>query len=253
MDRLIHTVGNALTNLRDTQIISAQNLANQSVTGYRRDMSCEGSTVFAMQLDGLGVRAFQQPAESYSFSEDSGFLDQTGEPLDIAIADKGYFYVKPEEGPPALTRRGDLRVDLRGRLLNGAGEEVLDAQQAPIVVPPFTDIVVNEIGELSIQPPDAPPGERVLVATLGTYVPDGTQVLRKGEDGQIRLENGQVPPSNQLAEVRQGVLERSNVNTTDELINAIDLQRGFELNMKMVSEAKRLDEAAGSLVKLPEG
>ncbi|MFD1808769.1 flagellar basal body rod C-terminal domain-containing protein [Gemmobacter lanyuensis] len=130
---------------------------------------------------------------------------------------------------------------------------MLDAQQAPIVVPPFTDIVVNEIGELSIQPPDAPPGERVLVATLGTYVPDGTQVLRKGEDGQIRLENGQVPPSNQLAEVRQGVLERSNVNTTDELINAIDLQRGFELNMKMVSEAKRLDEAAGSLVKLPEG
>ncbi|MFD1808768.1 hypothetical protein ACFSHQ_13495 [Gemmobacter lanyuensis] len=99
MDRLIHTVGNALTNLRDTQIISAQNLANQSVPGYRRDMSGEGSTVFAMQLDGLGVRAFQQPAESYSFSEDSGFLDQTGEPLDIAIADKGYFYVKPEEGP----------------------------------------------------------------------------------------------------------------------------------------------------------
>ena len=51
----------------------------------------------------------------------------------------------------------------------------------------------------------------------------------------------------------QGALEGSNVNATEELISSIDLKRSFELNMRVVSTAKELDEAGTRLLAMPEG
>lgn len=250
MDRFIHTVGNALTNLQDAQSITAQNLANQSVPGFRRDLAGEGESLFVTQFDALTTRAFQTTTDSHGFSQEPGFLDQTGEPLDVAIADKGFFYVRPEVGEPALSRRGDLRIDLQGRLLNGAGEAMLDTGLQPIVLPPFQDVVIDDLGQISVTP--AGGGPRVAVATLATAVPAEDEPLRKGLDGQIRRPDGTLPEVNQQARVLQGVLEHSNVNATEELIASIEQQRGFELNMRMITEAKTLDEAAGRLLRLPE-
>lgn len=253
MDRLIHTVGNALTNIRDRQLITAQNLSNLSVPGYRRDLQGQGQSLFLQAPGTTTTRAFQIPGEAYAFAQQSGFLDQTAEPLDIAIPDRGYFYVKPEQGEPALSRRGDLRVDLQGNLLNGAGEAVLDTAQQPIVLPPYRDIVIDDLGQISITAPDAADGQRTVVATLATVVPAEGEALRKGLDGQIRRPDGTLPPPDQQARVLQGVLEHSNVNPTEELISSIDEQRRFELNMRLVSEAKSLDEAGSRLLRLPEG
>lgn len=252
MDRLIHTVSSALVNLRDTQGITAQNLANQSVPGYRRDVVSGGATVYLEQAGAVGARAFQRPANETAFSTEAGFLDQTGEPLDVAIADEGYFYIQPDSGGPALSRRGDLRVALDGRLLNGAGEPVLDSAMAPITLPPFRNVVVDDLGTITIEPLEGAPGERLTVATIATVVPGADVALTKGSDGQIRTPLGTVPAANQGARVMQGVLERSNVNPTEELLASIDQQRGFELNMRLISEAKTLDEAGNRLLGLPE-
>ncbi|MDP2084046.1 MAG: flagellar biosynthesis protein FlgF, partial [Gemmobacter sp.] len=70
MDRLIHTVGNALTNLVDTQRITAQNLSNLSVPGYRRDLPGEGSSVFLRQIEALDTRAFQVAQGHHGFSQE---------------------------------------------------------------------------------------------------------------------------------------------------------------------------------------
>jgi flagellar basal-body rod protein FlgF len=253
MDRLIHTVGNALTNLVDTQRITAQNLSNLSVPGYRRDLPGEGSSVFLRQIEALDTRAFQVAQGHHGFSQEPGFIDRTDEPLDIAIPDAGFLYVQPANGEPALTRRGDLRVDTQGRLVNGAGEALLDTALAPIVLPPYRDVVIDEIGQISVMPMDGGAGDRVVVATLASAVPAATAPLRKGLDGHIRLAGGGVPAPDQQARIVQGALERSNVNPTGELIASIEQQRGFELNIRMISEAKAIDEAASRLLRLPEG
>jgi flagellar basal-body rod protein FlgF len=253
MDRLIYTALNSLGNLRGTQIVTAQNLANMNVPGFRRDMLAEGQA-FVMQDQGaLTARAYQVGRETAGFSDLSGFLNQTGEPLDIAISDKGWFYVRPDGGgAPALTRRGDLRVGLDGALVNGAGEAVLDQGLNPIVLPPFRKIVIDELGAISIEPLDGAPGERINVATIATTLATGATLL-KGEDGQIRSATGPLPVPDQQAKVLQGALEGSNVNATEELIASIDLQRNFELNMRVVSTAKEIDEAGTSLLRPPEG
>lgn len=252
MDRLIHTVGNALTMTQDRLRITAQNLSNLSVPGFRRDLPAEGSTLFLQQLGGLQSRAFQITAEGHGFSQDPGFMDRTGEPLDVAVADAGFLLAQPATGGPALTRRGDLRVDLQRQLVNGAGEAMLDTGLQPIVLPPFREVMIDEIGQISIVPADGQPGDLVQVATLASTIPEPGADLRKGEDGQIRLADGTLPAINQQARILQGMLEKSNVDPTGELIASIDLQRGFELHMRMISEAKAMDEASSRLLRLPD-
>jgi len=166
MDRMIYTALNAISVLRDAQVTQAQNLANQSVPGYRRDLDNEGGTVFARLFGAETARAFRQETGPAGFSQESGRLNPTGEKMDIAIADAGYFHVQPETGAPALSRRGDLRADAEGTLRNGAGDALLDVNGDPIALPPYRDVVINELGEIHVTPADGAPGERVLAATI---------------------------------------------------------------------------------------
>lgn len=136
--------------------------------------------------------------------------------------------------------------------MNGAGEAMLDEGLRPIVLPPFRAIQVDDAGQILIEPLDGEPGVFEPVSRLATVIPDPAAEMRKGLDGQIRLADGTVPPPDQAALVRQGVLERSNVNTTDELIAQIDMQREWEINIRMISTARELDEAGGRLLRLPE-
>jgi hypothetical protein len=116
MDKLIHTALNSIAHIRGAQIANAQNLANQTVPGFRRDIMPEGQA-FVMEEQGvLQSRAYQIPEEHAAFSDLAGFINQTGEPLDLALANEGWFYIRPDEGQggPALSRRGDMRITLRG-------------------------------------------------------------------------------------------------------------------------------------------
>ncbi len=252
MDRLVHTALNSIGNLRDQRIASANNLANMNVPGFRRDLPNEGKAFYIEGEESLTSRALQLEKGPHSFSSEAGFLDQTGEQMDIAVADQGFLYVQPEGGSPALSRRGDLHVGPDGQLKNGAGDAVLGAGLVPIVVPPFRRMDVDDAGNISIEPLAGAAGERVRIGQLATVVPAADVELTKGLDGQIRTTDNTVPPPNQQARVLQGVLEGSNVNPTEELIASIDLQRSFEINLRMITNAKEMDEAGTRLMRMPE-
>ena len=203
-------------------------------------------------MQGASARAFQIETGVHQFSEEPGAVNQTGEPLDVAIADKGYFYILPENGDPALTRRGDLNRNANGELVNGAGAQMLDPDMQPIVLPSFTAIQIDGLGQIMIMPQDGAPGVWEEAGVLATVVPENTP-LRKFDDGQIRSVEGSLPEPNQRAMIRQRFLEASNVNTVEELLETIELQRGFELGIKLISTAKQNDEAGARLMRMPEG
>lgn len=253
MDRMIYTALNALAVNRDSQVAQAQNLANQTVPGYRRDLPNEGDARFLQMIEGLTTRAFQLETGPAGFSEQSGTLARTDEELDVAIADRGYFYVSPENGDPALSRRGDLRRDVEGTLRNGAGDAMLGPDMAPIQVPAYRNIRITDIGEIYIQPLDDPGGEPVLAGVLATVIPPEETALTKGADGQIRPLEGELPPPDQRPEVLQGTLEGSNVNPIEELLATMEMQRNFELGMRMVLTAREIDEGGARMMQAPEG
>lgn len=251
MDRMIHTALNALAVRRDAKTTQAQNLANMNVPGFRRDLENDGGTQFLEQMRVASSRAFRTETGPAGFSTEAGFLNPTGEELDVAIADEGYFFIRPETGDPALSRRGDLRIDADGVLRNGAGDVMLDVNREQIVIPPHRSMTINELGEIWIEPQGGGPGDVALVGTLATANPPVAD-LTKGLDGRIRSKDGQLPVPDQQARVLQGTLEGSNVNPVEELIASIELQRSFELGVRMISIAREIDEAGASLMRAPE-
>lgn len=253
MDRMIFTALNALAGNRDARLSQAQNLANMQVPGYRRDLPNDGQTRFLEQAGALDVRAFQVENGVTRVSQSPGELRQTGGDFDVAIDGAGWLYAQPEGGEPSLTRRGDMTRDMEGVLRNGAGDAMLGADMAPIVLPPMRSMSVTDLGEIWIEPLDGEPGERVMAAMLASVGDTGDFPLQRDLDGRIRGDAGLLPDPDQGAVIRQGVLETSNVNAVEEMLTGIEHQRGFEIGMRMILAAREMDEAGARILQAPQG
>ena len=173
----------------------------------------------------------------------------------LLIGSAGYFMVENAVGKMSFSRRGDFARGMGGFLLNGAGQKMLDTSLVPIEVPPFKKIFVTESGQVYIQPVGAEPNTRVLVnqIALNSGVEDN---IVKDIDGELRPKGGfdrtKFNPD-QNAQLQQGYIEESNVNVFEELVQNTDLMKRFQLNTKLISIAKDLDESSASLLRMPNG
>ena len=254
MDKLIHTALNSLHSARVRQNVSSQNLANAQVSGYRGDEIGGRFGSIYLTADGqMESRVFTKKSEPGLFSTKQGELRQTGEQTDLAINGAGYFMVEGDNNQIGMTRRGDFTIASDGTLLNGAGKRILDTSLTAITLPPFRKIFVAENGQIFIQPMGAEPGVRQLVNQVALSSGDGLDLV-KDIDGIIRPRGGFVREefnADQNATLQQGYLETSNVSVFDELVNNVEIQKQYQLNVKLISLAKELDEAGSTLMKLP--
>lgn len=250
MDKLIYTAFNTLNNIYDNRSVRAQNLANISVPGYRRDIGTRPSgTAFMVGENTLNTRALAIRDDNNYFESQPGTLSQTDTATDIAIRGQGYFIVKGL-GEPSVTRRGDLKIDNDGNLANGASAKLLDVNLQPINVPPHREIKLNEMGDVIIAPLGSPQGTEVKIATIAMTLADGVD-LKKFPDGEIRDQEGNVPPVSRDIRIIPKFVELSNVNITEELVNTIEDQRQYEINVKLISSTSELDQAGASLLRMP--
>ncbi len=250
MDRMIHTALNSVRTIDTLRSVSAQNLSNVAVPGFRRDIPNPADSAFMMEMNKLSPRAFALESGKDNFSNTPGHVNATDVDTDVAIVGDGYFYVQNDGGDPGLSRRGDLSVDGTGVLRNGAGQIMLDDTLAPINVPPYREIQISEMGEILINPIDAEPGQFQPVGVIGTTSATGAD-LRKGIDGLIRAADGTVPAADQSAKLAQRFLEGANVDPVEELVYSLELQRQFELNIKLIKNAEELDQSGSELLRLP--
>ena len=260
MDRMVQTALNSMKMLMENQVATAHNLSNLSTPGFKQDVVTDFSSIYLNRQEGLEPRIVAA-REVGKFSVEQGMLDNTKNPMDVAINGDGYFVVQPNNAEPAFSRRGDFSVNENGELLDGAGNKVLDAGMQPLVIPAFREINITAQGEILIQPIAAAPGELpVNAGTIATYVPQEGDLLKKSLDGKIRFdpnvnEDGtieQIPiEPNQQAKLAVGFLEKSNVNAVEEMVNTIDQMRKFEMHVKMIQMTEELDAAGASLMRLP--
>ena len=249
MDRSIYTALNSMNILRDNQSVTAQNLANISVTGFQKDIQINFASVYLDRDKGIDPRvlALQEPG---GFDSTPGPVQQTGAPLDLAVDGTGYFIVKPANGEIALSRRGDFTVSANGTLRDGTGTQPLSIDLEPITIPPHRKISISGDGIIEIEPLNAPLGQTVRIGQIATTF--GSEVpLAKTIDGFVRPVDGSIPEPDNRTILLSGFLEGSNVQSVDELVTGIDQSRAYEINVKFISTAQEIDEASASLMRMP--
>ena len=250
MDRLAQTALSALRQMQDNKFDLAHNLANVNVPGFRRDLPNEGNAGFLKELEKLSAKVLPLETEARKFSNEAGQLQNTGLETDVAVLNQGFFYIQPENGEIALSRRGDLGLNAENQLVNGVGDLVLSDGLEPIILPNFTSMSITDIGEVLVQQAGAPDGQLTSVGFIGSTSSEIDQLV-KSLDGNIRKADGTVPAADQTARFGQGFLESSNVSAIEELIRNIDMQRQFEINVKLIKKASDLDSAGAKSMNLP--
>lgn len=206
--------------MREMQVV-ANNIANLSTTGYRRE-----GLVFAEHLARLEGEASLSLAHATGRVVDltQAGLVQTGGAFDLAIQGEGFFLVETPEGN-RLTRAGAFTPNQAGELVTAEGFRLLDAGGAPVFVPPGAAVAVGQDGTLSAN------GE--AVARIGLWRPTDLTALRH-QSGTL-FDGGEVEPAEDGI-LMQGYLEESNVNPVAEVARMIEVQRAYEMGQKFLED-----------------
>ncbi|WP_298492498.1 flagellar hook-basal body complex protein [uncultured Maritimibacter sp.] len=195
----------------------ANNIANASTTGFRREGVIFSEFVAA--LDGNDPSLSMATANVRDTRMEQGPLTQTGGTFDLAIEGEGFFLVQGPTGP-MLTRAGHFTPNQAGELVTPDGYQLLDAGGAPVFAPPdAANIAVAADGTLSA---DGEP-----IGQLGLYLPADPLDIRHRDGVRFEVPGGTVPVIDGVV-ILQGYLENSNVNPIGEIARMIEIQRAYE-------------------------
>ncbi|MEQ8411680.1 MAG: flagellar basal body rod protein FlgF [Erythrobacter sp.] len=246
MDRFIYTALTAMNSAMDRQRAVANNLANASTPGFRRE-------VFAVTAATLREEATPEARAMARGSVrgadlSAGKVNPTGKPLDIAVSGKALIAYQAPGGGEVYSRRGDLRVGPSGVLENGEGLPVM-GNAGPISVPAGFAVRIAADGSVLASDPSAPDAGAETLDRVRLVSPEGSP-LAKGTDSFLKVPGGGVLPPDPTATVKPGALEGSNVETAETLVQMIEAQRAFEQRAQVIRTAGELDEAGARLLSL---
>ena len=255
-----------LACMTKTEVI-ANNLANSSTTGFKRDIA-----VFKSYPD-MGIRRLHDnyivpplakvdlrpPVGSLGTGVEvneippifeQGAVRETFRKLDFALSGDGFFTVKTKDGEK-YTRNGSFSVNREGYLTDYENNPVL-GEKGPLYLGQ-KDFTVNEKGEIfTLEKKD---GEPEAFKKIDSFVVvDFEQKRALNKVGNSFFEesewSGRKNPARNYT-VNQGFLEMSNVNVIGEMVSLIEAQRSYEFNQRVVtSHDQLLDRAVNDLGRI---
>lgn len=214
-----------LTQGKNLNVI-ANNMTNLATAGYKSD--CFTAQTFKDVLwsrtgsknkeeyEELGNQSYiTAPSKLYT-NYNQGSFDDTGLPLDFAIEGDGFFAVQ-RDGSTAYTRSGGFSLDQEGYLCLPDQGRVLDAEGEPLLL--VTDkLRMDDNGGLFTE-------EGGFLGQIGVYVFADNGQLQKNAQG---LFESDAQPQATAAKVHNGMVERSNVELTDQMVKMIASQRAYQ-------------------------
>jgi flagellar basal-body rod protein FlgF len=245
MDRVLFVVANGGKQLMHAQTLNAHNLANANTVGFQQDLANSRSQLISGS--GLDSRAFAT-TEDAGVTFDKGQMQSTGRPLDVAVNGDGWIAVQAPDGSEAYTRAGNLKININGQLVTGANHPVL-GDSGPIVVPEYEKIEIGIDGTVSVRPIGQQPNTLAEVGRIKLVSPEHENIV-KGGDGLLRTKDGSAAEPATDVTLVSGVLESSNVNTIEAMVNMISLARQFEIQVKIMQTAEQMDEHGTKIMNL---
>ncbi len=229
MNSGLYTAFSGLIARYDTLNVIANNLANVNTNGYKEDR-----LFFKLYDNALRGNSGNQienainsglTTESGAINLTNGITVQTGNNLDLALVGKGFFVIQTPNGV-RYTRNGNLTIDSTSKLTNQDGLPVLGENGKPITLP-NKHVDIDSQGNIS---QDATPLSKIKLVDFSN--PSGLQKegnsLFKLVDSSIK----EITPGG--LEVKQGFLEKSNVDPINTMIDMIEASRQFQFLTKSI-------------------
>lgn len=209
----ISSAASALRYWERRQEIAANNLANATTDGFKAERA------FARLLnDALPV-----PDARTDMRE--GTLRPTGNPLDVAVHNEGFFVVETPAGQ-RWTRGGSWQLSTDNRLADADGNYVL-GERGPIKIGGGT-VEIDRHGYVAV---DGKIVDRLLLerpnAGIALQHDEGTRFVRPGEGERSAIDASE-------RDIRQGAIEESNVNSIGTIVDMISIQRNFASAQKVI-------------------
>ncbi|CAD5109802.1 flagellar basal-body rod protein FlgG [Zestomonas carbonaria] len=233
----------------------ANNLANVNTTGFKSDRVVFEDLFYSIELQpgaqadqvntvpsgiqlGSGVRV---AGTQKVFTE--GSMQTTGQPMDLAIIGRGFFQVESPDGQTFYTESGQLQLNAEGMVVNAQGLPLLPNIQVPEGSSRFT---VGSDGTVTVvQAGDTAPTELGQITLVNFANPAGLEALG-GNLYRETVASGEpvegAPGEDGLGTLKQGVLEGSNVQVVEAMVNMIAIQRAYEANAKVLDAASGMQQ-----------
>ena len=253
---MIRSLWIAKTGLDAQQIqldVISNNLANVSTNGFKRSravfedllyqnlrqpgaQSSQQTTIPSGLELGTGVRPI---ATEHIFSQ--GSLNQTSNPLDIAINGPGFFQIQMPDGTLAYTRAGSFQQDSTGQIVTASGYPLSPALTIPANA---TSVTIGRDGVVNIiQAGTTAPTQIGTIQLAGFVNQGGLQSVGENlfvETASSGTPTPNTPGTNGVGLLSQGYVETSNVNVAEELVNMIQAQRSYEINSRAITTSDQM-------------
>ena len=239
----------ALTEFLDN---TAMNLANVNTTGYKKtELTFKNlydakvventGTVLCGNTRNIGTLSMGPKTDQIHYDFAPGAMQETGNPLDLAIEGDGFFKVQSQSGDVSYTRNGQFILDSGSFLRTTEGDVVLDTEDRPIQVD-FRELTFDNIHKITIgEKGNIEINDRERKITLEQQIAvydfqdKETGLFNIGGSKFITRDNDTNPPiAAEKFTIQQGMLEMSNSNVIKEMINTINITRNFESLQKHV-------------------
>jgi flagellar basal-body rod protein FlgG len=262
MIRALYTAASGMSAQQANLDTIANNLANSATAGFRsrslqfedmvyQNMITPGSpastqtTSAGLQI-GLGVRT-----AATEMIQTQGSLNQTGNPLDLAIQGGGFFQVQQPDGTIAYTRDGSFHMNAQGVVVTADGSQMLPA----ITVPPnATSLTISTYGVVSATLPGQTTGSQLGIIQLANFAnPGGLTSLGGSLFAQTTASGNAVTDApggtSGTGLLQQGYVENSNVDVVTEFVQMILAQRAYESNSKVIHVADDMYQQINGIIR----
>lgn len=253
MVRGLYTAAAGMNAQQNNIDIVSNNLANVNTTAFKKDRAefadlmyqslsytsnaTSESTNNPTGMDvGLGVRL---SGVQKSFIQ--GSLKETGNALDVAIQGKGFFAVTLPNGDVNYTRNGSFKQDADGALVTAQGYKL---EPEIVIENDLTNVSIAQDGIVSASRPAT--GEIVQLGQIMLYdfinpaglAPKGNSLYSPTTTSGDPIEGTAF--SEAFGTIQQGMIESSNVQLVNSMVDLITAQRAYESNSKSITTTSEM-------------
>jgi flagellar basal-body rod protein FlgF len=234
--------------------VVANNIANVNTTGFKADRSVFQEYLMpgAHEDNFVGrdrrLSYVQDRATFHDFA--SGPSEQTKNPLDVAIEGSGFLVVQTPAGE-RYTRDGGLQINNQGQLVTASGNQVLGTSGPIVFQPTDHDINIAPDGTVTVlegsSRTDSVRGKlRVVNFT------DAQKLLKQGDNLFSADQGGAAAQPDPKSTIRQGYVEKSNVNAVTEMSRMVEIMRTYTQVANLLQQQSDLHKnAIDKLAEVP--